>query len=73
MADFCYQAIKNLNEDSSMKYSAERQALVERIKRLIADGRYATQPGKCPRCNVIQADVHKLIEAVESAEAEPDD
>ncbi len=51
---------------------AERQALVERIKRLIADGRYATQPGKCPRCNVIQADVHKLIEAVESAEAELD-
>ena len=49
---------------------AERQALVERIKGLIEKGRYATERGKCLQCNVIQADVHKLIEAVESAEAE---
>lgn len=53
-------------------HRAEREVLVEQIKGLIEDGQYATQPGKCSQCNVIQADVHKLIEALESAEAELD-
>ncbi len=53
-------------------HRSEREVLVERIKGLIEDGQYATEPGKCSQCNVIQADVHKLIEAVESAEAELD-